>query len=36
MFIIDRIVNQTENGEAYYEYILVYNDDVLAISHDPT
>jgi len=28
--------NCRPNGEAYYEYVLVYVDDVLAISHDPT
>ena len=28
--------NYRPNGEAYYEYVLVYVDDVLAISHDPT
>ena len=27
--------NQKSNGEPYYEYLLVYVDDVLAISHDP-
>ena len=27
--------NQKPNGEPYYEYLLVYVDDVLAISHDP-
>ena len=27
--------NCRPNGDAYYEYVLVYVDDVLAISHDP-
>ena len=26
---------QCEHGETYYELLLVYVDDVLAISHDP-
>ena len=27
--------NVKPNGEEYYEYVLVYVDDILAISHDP-
>ena len=23
------------NGDKYYEYVLIYVDDILAISHDP-